>query len=311
MQIPELLQGVIASLRSLPRKAYFIAVPVPIFLVTVAVSLATSGGDDNGPDLALNPTVAAPSIRNIDEPATATATSTTAVSAPSPTATPVPPANREDCDAIEGTAYESAEEREWYLANCLNGQTATTTDNTGGNSPPPSGGTTSGPPSGGGAVYAGEFALGDTLVIPSLGINATVTGATVPSTGAMPDPVGYFNAVWYDFGNFPGLGGYLDGNIVLAAHVDCAACHNGGSGLALFYYIGSLAPGAQAQYYSHTGEVATYVVRSVNIYSPGTDWSSIVASGTADMTLITCGGTWDPVAHEYSTRTAVWLDRVS
>jgi hypothetical protein len=304
VQIPELLQGVINAIRSLPRKAYFIAVPVPIFLVTVAVSLATSGGDD-APEVAFNPTVVTPSSQNIDAPATATPTVTKVPSTPTPEPT-TPPANREDCDEIQGTAYESPEEREWYLANCLNGQTATS-DNTGGGGSPPS----TGAPSGGGAVYAGEFALGDTLVIPSLGINATVTGATVPSSGAMPDPAGYFNAVWYDFSNFPGLGGYTDGNLVLAAHVDCAACHNGSSGLALFYYIGSLVPGAQAQYYSHTGEVATYVVRSVNVYSPGTNWSSIVATSTADMTLITCGGTWDPVAHEYSTRTAVWLDRVS
>ncbi len=310
MQLPEFLQGIIDSLRNMPRKALLLAIPLSIFLVTVAITLATSGGGDDSPELAINPTVS-PSINNIDAAPTKSPT-------PVATKTPVPaptaaPANRADCDAIRGTDYESPEERTWFLANCIGGATANTSTgtetNTGGGGGGGGGGGTV--PVTGNTAYGGEYALGDTLVIPSLGINAPVNGATVPSTGAMPDPAGYFSAVWYDFSNFGGLGGYLDGNLVLAAHVDCAACHNGSSGLALFYYIGSLVPGAEVQYYSHDGTVATYAVRAVNIYSPGTDWSSIVATSTADMTLITCGGTWDPAAHEYSTRTAVWLDRVS
>jgi hypothetical protein len=36
------------------------------------------------------------------------------------TARTYPGVNRLDCDAIRGTDYYSAQEREWYLANCLN-----------------------------------------------------------------------------------------------------------------------------------------------------------------------------------------------
>ena len=38
--------------------------------------------------------------------------------APLPTATATPLADRRDCDAIRGTEYRSASERQWFLANC-------------------------------------------------------------------------------------------------------------------------------------------------------------------------------------------------
>jgi hypothetical protein len=34
-------------------------------------------------------------------------------------ATPAPVANRENCDTIRGTNYLSAEERAWFLAQCV------------------------------------------------------------------------------------------------------------------------------------------------------------------------------------------------
>lgn len=40
---------------------------------------------------------------------------------PAPAAFPEPPAapNRQDCSSIRGTTYLSAEERSWFLANCV------------------------------------------------------------------------------------------------------------------------------------------------------------------------------------------------
>ena len=279
MQPPQFLEGLIDSLRSLPRKAYFIAVPIPIFLVTVAVTLATSGGGGNEtPDLALNPTVG---IQNVDEPATATVTAT---ATPRATNTPVPteePANRADCAAIQGTEYESPEEREWYLANCLGGgQTASQGGGGGG------GGATT--PSGPATTGAGEFGLSDRILIPSLGINAAVNGVVVPASGAMPDPVGYFNFVWYDFSYFGGLGGTAgNGNYVVGCHVDSAVY-----GVVLCYYVRDLAPGAQIQLAGGDGVVRNYTVVSSNAYSAATDFSGIVSSGAADLTIITCTGTF-------------------
>ena len=92
--------------------------------------------------------------------------------------------------------------------------------------------------------------------------------------------------------------------------VDCAACHSGGPGLALFNGVSQLQAGAEATYYFNDGTVQKYVVRSVASYSPSANWGGILATSQADMTLVTCGGAWDPVAHEYATRWAAYLDKV-
>jgi hypothetical protein len=296
VQLPPFIEGITNWLRGLPPKAYFIAIPIPIFLVTVAVTLATSGGGgDNNPSLAVNPTVA-PSLDNID---TAPSPSPT----PRPTNTPVPteappaPApNRENCEEIQGTPYESPEEREWYLANCLNTTTASNDSTGGGGGSAPSGGGGAPPANsggggggGGGHVSGVEYALGARLIIPSIGLDTTVTGMDVGADGAMPDPTGYFNAVLYNFPYHGGLGG---SNRVMAGHVDCARCHNGGSGTAVFWSVRSLPIGATAQYIGPDGSVENYVVVSSYAVADGTDFGGIVASGSAGMTLITCTGTF-------------------
>lgn len=295
MQLPSFLEGILNSLQGLPRKAYFIAIPIPIFLVTVAVTLATSGGGDNSSNVAIVPTTA-PSLDNIDAPPTATATRA-AVIAPTNTPAPTPePANREDCDAIRGTDYESPQEREWFLANCLGGGQTATNDGGGGSvEPAPSnsgggggGGGGASTPSGPAVTGGGEYVLGDRMLIPSLGIDASVNGVTVPTSGAMPDPVGYFNFVWYDFSNFGGLGGnHKSGNYVVGCHVDSAVY-----GVVLCYYVRNLGPGATIQVVAHDGSVQNYTVVSSTSYSAYADFSGIVASGTADLTIITCTGTF-------------------
>ena len=281
-------------LATTPRWALLLPIPVVAFLAATAVALGFGlGGSDSEPVTVRDRSTLSSEVSNskLDLPPTVT---------PVPTAVgeEVDPTNRKDCDAIRGTDYLSPGERDWYLSNCIR-----TEDHVVQN--------TSGTGSGNQYVPASEFALGDRIVVPSIGVDAPVNGAVVGGGGQMPDPVGYFNAVWYDFKAFPGIGGYVDGNLVLAAHVDCARCHDGSPGLALFYYVSSLAPGATAQYIESNGTVHNYVMRSVAAYSPGANWSSILATSQADMTLITCGGTWDPVAHEYSTRWAAYFDEVS
>lgn len=312
MRLQDKLQDVVASLKdrfqntftglqsraaTAPRWALLLPIPVVAFLLATAVALGfgIGGGDSDSVPVRQRNTL---SLSNLDAPPTLP-----------PTLTPVPteetdevdPTNRKDCDAIRGTDYLSPGERTWFLDNCVRptddvAQTGAAAGGTGG--------------SGNTYIAASEFALGDRLIIPSIGVDSVVTGAVVGAGGQMPDPVGYFNAVWYDFQSHPGVGGYVDGNLVLAAHVDCAACHNGGPGTALFYSVSSLGSGATAQYIESDGTVHNYVVRSVAAYSPGANWTGILATSQADMTLVTCGGTWDPVAHEYSTRWVAYLDKV-
>ncbi len=288
-------------LSTTPRWALLLPVPAVAFVAATAVALGFGiGGDSSDPVTVRQRDTL--SISNLDVAPTLPPTLT-----PVPTAEDavVDPLNRQDCDAIRGTDYLSPGERDWYIENCARTSDEVVQSNTS------SDGGASSAGSGNTYVAANEFYLGDRLVIPSIGVDTTVTGAVVGTNGQMPDPVGYFNAVWYDFQNHSGVGGYKDGNLTLAAHVDCATCHNGSSGTALFFGVSKLQAGAEATYYFNDGSVQRYVVRSVAAYSPSADWGGILKTSKADMTLVTCGGTWDPVAHEYSTRWAAYLDKVS
>jgi hypothetical protein len=155
-----------------------------------------------------------------------------------------------------------------------------------------------------------ETVIGDRLIIPSAGIDTEVRSAVVsPFDGLMPDPNGYFHANMYDFSAFEGLGGYSNaGNIVMAAHVDCGTCNNGGVGTAVFWNVRTMQVGDRAQYISASGEVFNYIVFLSQDYSPSTDWAPLVASGAADMTLITCIGNFS--AGEYNLRHVVALRKI-
>src|SRR5688572_12302979 len=159
------------SVKQNPRFLFvFVAIMALLLLVTTA---ACGGSDSDGGD------------------ATATAGQGTSgpdqAPTPSPFPEPTPQPNRADCAAINGTPLLSAAEGDWFAANCafLDGPTV--------------------PP---GANNA-QVPIGDRLVIPSAGINTDVSRSTVTASGQMPDPVGYFNAVWYDFSGWPGHGGYV------------------------------------------------------------------------------------------------------
>lgn len=208
---------------------------------------------------------------------------------PTPGTTPTAEAaavnHRTDCEVIRGTPFQNPEEGTWYAANCSRFD---------------------GPPVA--AAGANQVMIGDTLTVGGASINAPIARATVPESGQMPDPVGYFNAVWYDFSKFEGYGGYAKaGNLILSGHVDCARCQNGGSGTAIFWNVRNMKAGDTAQYKLADGTVLNYVVTGSRDISPNDDWTKIVASDAADMTLITCTGNF--VGGEYSLRHVVSLKK--
>jgi hypothetical protein len=157
------------------------------------------------------------------------------------------------------------------------------------------------------SAIGSETPIGDRLIIPSAGVDAPINSSKVaPWDGIMVDPAGYFHANLYDFSSFAGLGGYANaGNMPIAAHVDCAGCHNGSPGTALFWAVRDMQYGDTAQYITAAGEVYNYYVVFVGDFSPDTDWAPFVASGVADMTLITCVGTFS--GGHYDTRRLVHL----
>ena len=263
MRMPEALNNV-------PRAVLIGIVPVVVFLIAAAISFG--GGDDDEQ-------ASAPSVTPTRQ-AVAAAPSPTPAATPEPTPTSIP--DRESCSEIRGTDYRSDAERTWFNQNC----TGTAAGSV------PRGGSSNSAGAGPSVVGGNEYALGDRLVIPAAGVNASVNGIKVGSSGIMPDPVGYYNAVWYDFSSL-GLGGYVTGgNLVLAGHVDCARCNGGGPGRAVFYNTRYLQPGDTIQYITSSGVTKNYVVFSNVDYSADTDFAGIVSPGAADITLITCTGSF-------------------
>ena len=159
---------------------------------------------------------------------------------------------------------------------------------------------------------------GDRLVIERLGIDAPVNYRTVEADGALGNPVGAYDVVWYDFSAFRGLGGYQGngGSALIAGHVDYRVV-----GPAVFYNLRIAAEGDIISYHRGDGEVVTYAVAWISDLVPETNWNSIVARGREDtLTLITCNsssitgastatGAWSTQRAFSKTRTGIGADR--
>jgi LPXTG-site transpeptidase (sortase) family protein len=259
-----------------------LVVPVIAFLATIGVTVAfQSDSEEPGPELSQAAAVV-PTLAVEVQTAVPIATAT-----PEPEPTEAVPADRTDCAEIAGTDYRSPAEREWYLANCTGG--------------------TGGGGGGGGSLVPAQQAArptsGDRLIIQRLGINAPVGSRYVGADGAMANPSGAYDVVWYDFSGFNGLGGYpgQGGNAVFAGHVDYR-----GVGPAVFYQLRNILVGDVIEYYTSSGEYHRYVVESIGDYSPNDNWTGLVASNREGVTLITCNGEFNTAAREYSHRRVVY-----
>jgi hypothetical protein len=297
-----------------------VLLPVLAFLVAAGFSLGTSNDGDDEPAASTEPAPLEVQVSNVSQ----------VQSQPQTPAAPPPVQVRTDCAAIRGSDYRNEEERAWFQANCTetarastntsqvsnaavsnaanssaaaNAQNSTTSNSSSaGNTTPSAPLQSSAPPAPAAPAPAPAAVIpsggsteqvpsGQTLVIPAAGINADIYITTMYG-GAMPDPKGYFNALAYDMSAL-GLGGDANsGNLVLSGHVDCGRCYNGGAGAAVFWSVRELPIGASAQVYTADGRIVNYVVSNSIVYSAGIDFASIVHPTAADMTIITCTGTF-------------------
>ena len=158
----------------------------------------------------------------------------------------------------------------------------------------------------GGSGAGAYFETGMTLVIPKLGVQASVSGRRVGGSGVMADPAGPWDVAWYDFSDFHGIGGYPtepDGNAVFSGHVNYV-----GVGLAVFGGIDSLTPGDIVTVHTPEGSV-TYSIQSSEWVTPDVDFTRYIARGApGSITLITCIGTFS--GGEYSHRLVVRGTRI-
>jgi hypothetical protein len=160
---------------------------------------------------------------------------------------------------------------------------------------------------GAGEPGRGAF-VGARLLIPKIAVDAPFTVRSVGTDGRMPNPQGPNDIAWYDFSQWPGLGGapQLGGNVVLAGHVDYI-----NHGPAVLWDMRTLVPGDVVQIRMQDGTLAEYRIEfNKTIPASTANWEAIVA-GTADesVTIITCVGEF--IGGHYTNRQIAWGRRVS
>lgn len=159
---------------------------------------------------------------------------------------------------------------------------------------------------------------GDRLVISKFGVNAPLTYRTVGPDGIMPDPDGADDVAYYNFAAWPGKGGApgQGGNAVFAGHVDSGRkpCKNGTVPppcQAVFWDIGKLQIGDEIEVVIGGTSYKYRVSSNAPVHAVTGDWDSIVSARAQEsITLITCGGDFNPTTREYSHRQVVVALRV-
>ncbi|MFP3915343.1 MAG: class F sortase [Actinomycetota bacterium] len=138
------------------------------------------------------------------------------------------------------------------------------------------------------------------LRIPAIGVDAPVGPYGVDAgTGQMAVPADTTEVGWYRFGPSPGQ----PGSAVLAAHVDLA-----GQGPGVFFRLAELEPGDRIEIVTDEGEARVFSVEARATYRKDELPSETVFSREGDpvLTLVTCGGAFDPAASRYDSNVVVY-----
>ena len=135
------------------------------------------------------------------------------------------------------------------------------------------------------------------LAIPKLGVEAAVAPVNYAEDGSMDVPPDPDLVAWFEYG--PGMG--VPGNAIFAAHVDW------GGRPRVFNRLVTLEPGDAVLVVDVQGRGFQYVVQSNQTYDAAGAPVEEIFAQTIDpiITLITCGGRYNPVTREYLDRVVV------
>lgn len=137
------------------------------------------------------------------------------------------------------------------------------------------------------------------LVIPKLNVTTTVEEVGEDSEGKMDVPKGVYNVGWYNLGFKPGE----KGAAVMAGHLDTVT-----GAPAVFYYLEQLQVGDQVIVTGGNNKQLIFEVTNVQNY-PFDQVPLGQVFGPSEkpmLNLITCTGTWDTGARNYSNRLVVY-----
>ena len=143
------------------------------------------------------------------------------------------------------------------------------------------------------------------LQIDTIGLNGPIEIGTIVD-GVMQDPSGPWVVAWYDQ-----LGKVAAGdNVVMSGHVDYWSV-----GPAIFWDVPDLGPGDVIRVIGEDDQVMEYAVEWSRMFDVATELTPEVIqteivgdTGQESLTLITCGGEFDPATGQYLQR---WIVRAN
>lgn len=143
------------------------------------------------------------------------------------------------------------------------------------------------------------------LVIPSIGVNATVETVGILSSGDLATPT---RSPWTDVGWFvsgPQPGG--QGSAVIDGHLD-----RPGGYPAVFWNLRYMQVGKRVMVVSASGKTLNFQVTRVAFYAPQAAPIQAIFgnSGGTYLNLITCAGDWIPSQHQTTLRLVVYTTLV-
>jgi LPXTG-site transpeptidase (sortase) family protein len=141
------------------------------------------------------------------------------------------------------------------------------------------------------------------LVIPSIGVSASIVHLGLTSSGALQVPSTTAVAGWYTGSPRPGS----IGSAVIAGHIDSVA------GPGIFYRLSQLQRGARVYVRRADGTLAVFEVTQVQMFAKDAFPTTAVYGAVPDpeLRLITCGGTFDYSTRSYLSNTVVFAKEVS
>jgi LPXTG-site transpeptidase (sortase) family protein len=136
------------------------------------------------------------------------------------------------------------------------------------------------------------------LVIPAIGVRTKLIHLGLTASGALQVPANAGVAGWYTGSPRPGG----TGSAVIAGHIDS------GSGPGVFFRLHQLRPGDLIYVLRRHARMAVFKVTAVRMVSKSKFPTAAVygAVPNAQLRLITCGGTFDPVTGHYLSNVVVF-----
>lgn len=143
----------------------------------------------------------------------------------------------------------------------------------------------------------GEVELPKLLRLPAVGIEAAFEYVGLTPEGAMDVPKHPDRVAWYQLGPRPGQ----SGNAVIAGHVDWAGR------VRAFWWLNRLGPGDLVEIIDQNDKSYSFVIQWKRMFNASAaPVQEIFASSTVpEITLITCGGVFDPQTKQYLSRLVV------